>query len=368
MTARRVRLLLGALAILSLVYGTVGAFRDAESHGKFLWDLDYYRATAARWDAGLDPYLEGTSPTGYYYSVTVTPLLARLFSGFEADLRYVGFMWVALMLSLALSLAAVKAPPPTAMVCWLYALAFGNAETVYVLATGNLAGFIGLVLAGALLAAAREKWLLFYLLVGIAALIKPYSLLLLAVPLALGKLSTLSGISLIPWAFDTVVSWTLFPELAASRVQAIRAGVIEPLQLRYSLAGRLSRVLADQLEMEASTATLIAVVAQLAIALALAISLRLWRPTDRRRAFALAVVAAFAALPRMAGYDAFIFGPGVLVAFFPPSDEGTPKIPTVAAVLVLLCGLFKEGLAILPLLALATYAMALRQERQRSAS
>jgi hypothetical protein len=365
-TAIRAEVLLGGLAILSLAYGTFGAFLDAERHDKFLWDLDYYRAAAERWSAGLDPYLSNSAPTGYYYSVTVTPLVGRLFSGFEAELLYTGLMSVALMLALAMSLRAVRAPPPAALLCWLYTLAFGNAEAVYVLASGNLACFTGLILAAALVAASRDKWVPFYLLVGIAALIKPYALLLLAVPFALRKVHKAATISVIPWAFDTAVTWTLLPELASSRVNAIRVGVIEPLQLRYSFSGRLSRVLADQLELEASTATLIAVLAQLALAMAFALSLRLRPPTDARRHFALAVVAAFAALPRMAGYDAFIFGPPVLVAFLPRSASGRSS-SVVVAILALLSGLLKEGLAILPLLALVAWQLTSRERKEQIA-
>ncbi len=352
MSERRMPILLGVLAILSLSYGIVGAALDVEREGRILWDLDYYRTAAARWHAGLDPYLTASGPTGYYYAVTAAPLLAYIFLDFQADLLYALLVVVAIAGALLLAVRSVRPAPHIMALCWLYALAFGNAEVVYLLASGNLAWFAGLLQAGALFTASRGRWTLFYLFVGVASLIKPYSLVLLIVPFALGALSVWAVIAFVPLAVDTVLSRTLWPDLAASRVTAIWMGVIEPLQLRYSLAGRLSRLLA-RLEMDVATATLLAVLVQLAVATAVVILLRRRRPSDHRRAFALAVVAAFSALPRMAGYDAFVFGPAVFVAFLLGSDSQVSRRSAVVCALALLAGLLKEGLAVLPLLALA---------------
>lgn len=141
--------------------------------------------------------------------------------------------------------------------------------------------------------------------------------------------------------------------LAASRAEAVWMAVIEPLQLRASLAGRLSRFLARQLDVEVSTATLISVAVQLAVALGLALALRARRSEGAPVPFALAVVAAFSAIPRMAGYDAFAFGPAVFVAFMSSLEEGAYSRSARVALVALFAGLAKEGLALLPLLALA---------------
>ncbi len=352
MSERGMPILLGVLAILSLSYGIVGAALDVEREGRILWDLDYYRTAAARWHAGLDPFLTASGPTGFYYAVTTAPLVASIFHDFQGDLLYALLAVVAIAGALLLSVRSVRPAPHVMALCWLYAVALGNAEVVYLLASGNLAWFAGLMQAGALFTASRGRWTLFYLFVGVASLIKPYSLLLLIVPFALGALSVWAVIAFVPLAVDTVLSRILWPDLAASRVTAIWMGVIEPLQLRYSLAGRLSRLLA-RLELDVAMATLIAVLVQLGVATALVILLRRRRPSDPQRAFALAAVAAFSALPRMAGYDAFVFGPAVFMAFFLGSDSRASRHLTIICALALFAGLLKEGLAILPLLALA---------------
>lgn len=350
-----------ALAIASIVYGTFGAFLDAERHGTFLWDLDYYRLAAARWTAGDDPYLVEGSPTGYFYSVSATPLLARLFFGFESELAYAILTFLALGAALALTVSASRPPPRATPLCWIYAIAFGNSEVAYALATGNLATFTGLLMAGALMAASRRWWLFFYLLIGVASLIKPQALLLLVLPFALGELSKRAVVSLVPWCLDAALSWALWPELAASRAGAIWMGVVEPLQLRYSLAGRLSRLLDGSPGLDATTATMIALLVQLAVAVALAIAVRQRGEPHSPRGFALAAVAALAMLPRMGGYDAFVFGPAVLVAFLQPTTAKTERRgASLAAAVVLLAGLFKEGLAVLPLCALAAVLLSAR--------
>ncbi len=337
---------------LSLAYAVPGALRNAEIHDGFLWDLDYYREAAAAWSAGADPYTEGRSPSGYYYTPIVTPLVARVFLGFEAETPYAVLAGIAIGAALWLALLAARPPAGSAHLCWLYALAFAGAEVIYVLATGNLAWLVGLLLAGALLAASRRSWPLFYLLVGLASLLKPYSLALLVVPLALGELSAWSVFALAPLAIDSVVSRLLWPGLAESRLEAIWSGILEPLNLYYSLAGRLSRLLGD-LGLEAWSATAIAYGAQLAVAALLLLQVRRRRKALAGRAFALAVVAAFAVVPRMGGYDAYIFGPAIFAAFWTARGQIRPRAATIVGLLAVGVGLLKDGLAALPLVALA---------------
>lgn len=361
---RRWRAALLIIACLaSLVYGVVGAWHvDAGREGERLWDLRYYRLAAGRWQSGLDPYLDGDEPTGYYYPPAVTPLLAAVAAAFEAVPLYAAAMTLATAAALALAVAAVRPPPDTRLVCWLYALAFGNSEVAYLLVSGNLAWVPGLGTAAALWAASRGRWPLFYLLIGLASLIKPYTLLLLVVPVALRRTSALAALALLPLTVEAVISWRLWPELGASRLAAIRAGVIEPLQLRYSFAGSLSGILTDR-GLDAGAATLLAALSQAALVLALVLTLRRRPPADARRGLALAAVAAVAAYPRMAGYDAFVFGPAVFVAFLPsiPGRGAAASGPVTAvrsAALLLL--LLKEGLVLLPVLALAAVALAAR--------
>ncbi len=354
MSNRRMTILLGGLAVVSLFYGIWGAIGDIEYQGEPLWDLDYYRTAAARWHVGLDPFLTETGePTGFYYTPTTAPLVAAIFFDFQADVFYALLVAMAIPGALLLSIRSVRPGREVLALCWLYALAFGNAEVIYLLASGNLAWLAGLLQAGALFAASRQRWTLFYVLVGVAALIKPYSLLLLVMPFVLGAVSMRAVIAfVVPLVIDTFLTRGIWPELAASRAHAIWLGVIEPLQLRYSLAGRLSRLFA-RLELDPATATTLAVLLQLAVATAIVILLRRRRPSDRQTAFALAVVAAFSALPRMAGYDAFVFGPAVFVAFWLGAGKEVPWRSAVVCALALLAGLLKEGLAILPLLTLA---------------
>ena len=92
------------------------------------------------------------------------------------------------------------------------------------------------------------------------------------------------------------------------------------------------------------------------------------RPPKRPRGgpsclLVLLVIAAFAALPRMAGYDAFVFGPMAFAAFLPAEGDGSPRRAQWAAYATLLAGLFKEGLAALPLLALVTLVLDRRTSR-----
>ncbi len=349
--------LLGVLAVLSLAYGAWGALvEDAAAQGGLLWDLGYYRDAAARWSAGLDPYQTDGSHTGYYYSLVLTPLISEVFLEFAAERLYAALVALAVLATLALALRAVAPAVAGSPLVWLYALAFGNADSVYVVASGNLGWLVGLLQAGGLLAASRGAWTSFYVLIGIAALFKPYSLLLLAVPFALGALTPRALLALAPPALNALLAAALWPGLAASRTAAIWSGVIEPLQLRYSLAGRLSRVLVD-LGADVPMATLLAVAAQLSVALAFLLALRWGSGSGDRQAFALALVAAFVALPRMAGYDAYVFGPAVLAAFLPVA-RSAPRGAAMAAGVALVAGLFKEGLALLPPLALAALLLA----------
>lgn len=338
--------------MLSLAYGVLGAFEDSQLQGEAFWDLDYYRAAAGRWDAGQDPYLAEGRPTGYYYSITATPILARVFLGFEATGLYAVISTIGLLTALTLLVLAVRPPPGTVVLCWLYALAFGNADVIYAFASGNLAWLTGLLMAGALFAASRERWVPFYVLVGLASLIKPYALFLFAVPLSLGALSPLAVIGVLPIAVDALLAWAVWPTLVASRTQAVLLGVVEPLQMRYSITGRLSRALATQFGMEASTATLVALLVQLGVAAAIALVVYKRCPRPDRRCLALAAVGAFAAFPRMAGYDAYVFGPAVLIGFLSGEEDTPSRRAAVASAIVLVAGLLKEGLAVLPLVAL----------------
>jgi hypothetical protein len=344
----------GRLAILifllaALTYGVLGVRRDVARQGQALWDLDYYRTAAERWSSGLDPYVSDGRPTGYYYCVTVTPLVAGAFLDFEAEALYAAVVCLAVLAALGLSMVATRVRPDELVLCSVYAVAFGNAEALYACASGNLSWLTGLLLAAALWGASRDRWVAFYALLGVASLIKPYALVLLLVPLALGALSPWALLSFVPLLLDAALGASLWPELPASRLRAIWLGVIEPFQLRYSLTGRLSRILADNLGWGAAAATGVAAAVQFAVAGALALGVRRYPGPEPRRAFALAVMAGFAALPRMAGYDAFLFGPAVFVAFVPARVRGTSA---VAGLLALLAGLLKEGLAVLPVLAL----------------
>jgi hypothetical protein len=353
----------GALVLLLVasVYGALGVHRDVRSQGRLLWDLDYYRTAAARWSAGLDPYLADGQQTGYYYCVSVTPLVASLFPDFEATALYGVIAALGVAAALWLVMGAVRTEH--ALLCALYALAFGNADALYAWASGNLSWFTGLLLAAALFAASRGRWLGFYCLVGVASLVKPYALALLVVPTALGVLSPWALVALVPLALDVLLAAALWPELPVSRLEAIRLGVIEPLQLRYSLAGRLSRVFAERLA--PVTATVAAAAVQLGVVAALVVRLRRTARAgeqDQRRLFPLAVVVGFSTLPRMAGYDAFLFGPALFAAFQPLLANRSRWV-VAAAALTLLAGLLKEGLAVLPILTLATLLLLPRPGR-----
>ena len=175
---------------------------------------------------------------------------------------------------------------------------------------------------------------------------------MLLVPFVLRALSRWALLAFVPVVVEAVASRVFWPELVESRVEAIWLGVVEPLQLRYSLAGRLSRVLV-KLDLDVLTATLLAVAFQIAIACLFALYLRRQSIENEGRAFALAVVAAFSAIPRMAGYDAFVFGPAVFAAFWIGLDARRSKRAGLACGLVVFAGLLKEGLAVLPLLSLA---------------
>lgn len=343
--------ILGIVAFLSLSYGIVGGFLDVDSKG-WLWDTEVYEATAERWHTGSNPYIADGSTTSYFLAVTATPLLARVFHDFEAKLLYSLLAVWATAGALLLSVRAAGPLPSATLLCWLYVIAFANAEVFYLIASGNLTWLASLVAAAALLTASRGQWTRFYIFVGVASLLKPYFLALLIVPFALGALSPGVVLALLPSVADVIVSGVLWPAIAVSRLEGIWNGIIMPLQLRKSLAGQLSRLLAE-LDLNPATATVLAVVFQLSVALALVMLLRRRGPSQPRLAFAIAVVAAFAAVPRQSGYDAFVFGPAIFVAFFPGLKGGVPPLFAITCLLTLVAGLFKDDLAFLPLLALA---------------
>lgn len=351
MSERGLPVVLGILALLSLSYGLAGAFIDSDAKG-WLWDLEFYQAAAERWHSGSDPYIADGSTTAYFLPVTVTPLLARVFLDFQAELLYAMLSVLATAGALLLSVRAVNPLPSATLLCWLYVVAFGNSEAIFLPASGNLTWLASLIAAAALLTASRGHWTRFYVLVGVASFLKPYFLALVIVPFALGSLSVGVVIAFLPIIADAIVSRVFWPDLAASRLEGIWNGIIEPLQLRHSLAGQLSLLL-GRLDLHPATATVLAVLVQLSVALALVILLRRRGPNDPRLAFAIAAVAAFAAVPRQSGYDAFVFGPAIFVAFFPGLEGRAPRQLAIACFLALLAGLLKEGLAFLPLLALA---------------
>lgn len=345
--------MLAALAAASLIYGAIGVLDDAEREGSLLWDLRFYRAAAARWHAGEDPFLDDGAQVGYYYSISVTPLHARVFHRFEAEGVYLLVMVLAISATIWLSISAARAPPEIVLPCALYALAFGGAEALYTLGAGNLAWLVSLLAAVALWGASRGRWPLFYVLIGLASLLKPYTLALLLVPWVLRSVSPLIVLALVPIVVDGALGRALRPEWVASRTEAIWLGIIEPLQLRYTVAGRLSRLLHD-LGLDVGAATALAVGVQLAIcaAIALLVRRRLRGPDVQPPAFALATVTAFTAVIRMAGYDAYLFAPATFVAFW-YALESSPSRPARAAVTAILAlGVFKEGLVYLPLLIL----------------
>ncbi len=343
--------MLGLVTLLSLSYGLSGAFLDVDRDG-WLWDTEVYEAMAERWHSGSDPYMADGSATSYFLAVTVTPLLARVFHDFEAKLLYSLLAVWATAGALLLSVRAVRPAGSAALLCWLYVVAFANAEVFYLVASGNLTWLASLVAAAALLTASRGQWTRFYILVGVAALLKPYFLAMLMVPFALGSLSLGAVLAFLPTVADGIVSRVLWPDLAASRLEGIWNGIIVPLQLRKSLAGQLSRLLAE-LDLSPMTATALAVAFQFSVALALAMLLRRRRPGDPGLAFAIAVVAAFAAVPRQSGYDAFVFAPAIFVTFWPGLKGRVRPLFAMTCLLTLLAGLFKDDLAFLPLLALA---------------
>jgi len=343
----RLRLVLVAGATALLPYRVLKALRYGEPLGGPLWDLDVYRLAASRWAAGLDPYWAGGETTGYIYSPSITPLMTAVFRDFGAELAYLVVMVAAVVATVLLLFRSLVPAWPPLWLCGVYAVAFGSGEIPYLLLTGNLAWFAGILAAVAIAAGARGRWSWFYVLVGLIALVKPYLLALLVVPLALRRISPWAALAAAPLAIDALLTAYLWPGLAASRALSVGTRVIESMQLGYSLSGRFSRVLERWWGMEPVPATVLAGLAQVAVA-ALVIILVRRRGADPR-APALAVVAAFALVPRMGGYDAFLFGPAFMAGLWPARHARLAGASALGGGVVL-AGLFKEGLALLPVL------------------
>lgn len=342
------QLLVLCLAVVSLTHGLRTTAVKTVERGLF-WDVEYYRAAAERATRGLDPYLANGEPTGYFYSPSVTPLVALVFEGFDAHALYGALIGVALVAALALVIAACRRPEAPLLLAAVYTLAFGNGKPPYLFVSGNLAWLVGLGQAAALYAAFRGKWRLFYLIIGCAALVKPHALAMLLVPLAMRALSPWVLLALAPPFIDFLLGLTLWSDLAQSRAEAIWTGLVEPLRLRYSLASGLARGLVGLGLMGAGGAIALAMAVQTALAATLALLIRARSALDPTRALALATIAACCALPRVTTYDAFVFGPAVFFAFWPARIHSRAALPLA----VLALGLFKEGMPILPLAMLA---------------
>lgn len=180
---------------------------------------------------------------------------------------------------------------------------------------------------------------------GVAALIKPYSLAMLIVPFLMRSLSSRAFIAGAPLAVDALVSRWLWPGLIEDRGEAVWRAVGESMRLGNSLTGGVSRVLVKLGLAGPEAALALGAVAHLGFVAILILTLRN-KVAEERRGLAWATVAVCCALPRMAAYDAFIFGPAVLVALWPIRGRAANLGPAASAILAL--ALFKEAFVVLP--------------------
>ncbi len=133
-------------------------------------------------------------------------------------------MGVGIVAALALTIGALRRRSAPLLLCVLYTLALGNGQALYLFLSGNLTWLAGLLKGASLLVASRRQWRAFYLLVGVAALIKPDALVLLVLPFALRALMLVlmaclfkAGLVLLPLL---VLTWLLNETAWRSRVTA----------------------------------------------------------------------------------------------------------------------------------------------------
>jgi hypothetical protein len=187
---RSVLLYLGGVLLFLLF---VAQWRSSLKHqgGITFVDAKVYARAIATWEAGGDPYATPDSLPFVYPPIFLkaSALLGRMFPrhiGWNLYLALDGIGVVAI--PWLLTMAYVRSRWMTSFLAMmLFTFQPGFIEE-YVLLTGNIANvFYPLALAVGIFGIRRNKWLLFYLVVAAAAVLKPPFLALLILPLLAGE-------------------------------------------------------------------------------------------------------------------------------------------------------------------------------------
>jgi hypothetical protein len=163
------------------VFAGVGAFIDAKVYARAL----------ASWTAGQDPYTR-TEALPFVYPPMFLRVVGPLASRLPAHTGWYGYLTLQAVCLLSvpwtLATAYLRSRWLTPAVAMLIFSLQPNLFEEYVLLTGNIANiFYPVALLAGVSGLRRNRWLAFYIVVVLAALIKPTFLALLLLPLLAGR-------------------------------------------------------------------------------------------------------------------------------------------------------------------------------------